>query len=210
MIVYLARHGETAHNRDGLGLGRADVPLTERGRCQAEAVAAELATRPITRVLSSPLTRALEMAKLIATVHSLEVEIRPELAELDVGDTEGVPILELRAKYADFLAEWLGPNVAAVRMPGGESLEDLAVRLRPLLAELRGGDSRAAIVSHNFVIKVFICEALGIPLAQFRGLTIDLASLSTLTLGDRRVSVGSLNDRCHLQALNLDPPQRSV
>ncbi len=210
MIVHLVRHGETAHNRDSLGLGREDALLTGLGRQQVQAVADALAAAPLTRVLSSPLGRALEMARLVAAPHGLEVEVRDELAELDVGETEGIPLSVLREKYAEFLAEWLGPNGASVRMPGGESLEDLAARVRPLIEELRGGSGEVVVASHNFVIRVFICEALGIPLAQFRSFAVDLASISTMTLGDRRVSVATLNDCCHLERLNLDPAQRSL
>lgn len=210
MIVHLVRHGETAHNRDSLGLGREDAQLTSLGRRQAEAVAEELATAQLTRVLSSPLSRALEMAKLIAAPHGLEVEVRDELLELDVGETEGIPLADLREQYAGFLAEWLGPNGPSVRMPGGESLEDLAERVRPLLDELRGGTGEAVIASHNFVIRVFICEALKIPLGQFRSFAVDLASISTMSLGDRRVSIAALNDCCHLERLNLDHARRSL
>lgn len=210
MIVHLVRHGETAHNRDSLGLGREDARLTELGRRQAQAVADEMASASITRVLSSPLSRALEMAKLIAAPHGLEVEVRDELLELDVGETEGIPLAVLREKYAGFLAEWLGPNGPAVRMPGGESLEDLAARVRPLVGELRGGTGEAVVASHNFVIRVLICEALGIPLGQFRSFAVDLGSISTMTLGERRVSIAALNDCCHLERLNLDPAQRSL
>lgn len=210
MIVHLVRHGETAHNRDSLGLGREDARLTELGLRQARAVADELASASLTRVLSSPLSRAREMAKLIAAPHGLEVEVRDELLELDVGETEGIPLAVLREKYAGFLAEWLGPNGPAVRMPGGESLEDLAARVRPIVGELRGGTGEAVVASHNFVIRVLICEALGIPLGQFRSFAVDLASISTMTLGDRRVSIAALNDCCHLERLNLDPAQRSL
>jgi len=210
VIVHLVRHGETAHNRDSIGFGRENVLLTDLGRRQAQAVADELSAAPLTRVLSSPLARAFEMAELIAAPHGIEVDVRDELIELDVGETEGIPLSVLRETHAAFLAEWMGPNGPAVRMPGGESLEDLAARIRPLIGELRGGTGEVVIASHNFVIRVFICEALGIPLGQFRSFAVDLASISTMTLGDRRVSIATLNDCCHLERLNLDPAQRSL
>ena len=55
-MLLLVRHGETAPNVQGLLLGRADPPLTDAGRRQAQALAAVLP--PPTLVVSSPLRRA--------------------------------------------------------------------------------------------------------------------------------------------------------
>src|ERR671919_691810 len=49
MLVF-ARHGQTAPNREGLVLGRADPELTEEGHQQAALLAATLATEPVTAI----------------------------------------------------------------------------------------------------------------------------------------------------------------
>ncbi|MGH9011506.1 MAG: histidine phosphatase family protein, partial [Acidimicrobiia bacterium] len=51
MIVF-ARHGQTAPNRDGLVLGRADPELTEEGHREAALLAAVLAEEPVTAILT--------------------------------------------------------------------------------------------------------------------------------------------------------------
>ena len=201
MTLYLIRHGETAANRDGLGLGRADLPLTERGWRQAEALATACARFSIAAVWTSPLQRARLTAEAIARAAGASLVVEGALAELDVGDTEGLRLDEVRRRWPDFVAAWLGNDPAAVRMPGGESLDDLADRLRPLLPRVRelepGG---LAIVSHTFVLRTLLCLVLDLPLAAFRWFACDLASLSVVDLAPRPV-VRRWNDTCNLSRL---------
>jgi broad specificity phosphatase PhoE len=202
MILYLIRHGQTASNRDGLGLGRDDVPLTEEGVRQAAALGSRLAEEPLDRILVSPLRRAVRTAELVAGERGIALEVRDELIELDVGLTEGLPFPEIRERYGDFLSQWQSDDCASVRMPGGESLDDVASRVRPLLAELREAPEQAlAVVSHNFVLRVMLCELLTAPARQFRAMPLGLASVTTVILERGRVNVRSLNDRCHLEML---------
>jgi len=201
VTLYLVRHGETEANRDGLGLGRGDSPLTTVGVRQAEALALALSGLPVAAVWSSPLRRARHTAEAIARTVGAEVEVVEALAELDVGETEGLPYAEIRRRWPTFIAAWLGPNPAAVRMPGGESLEDLATRIRPLLPRIRELEpSGLAIVSHTFVIRVLACLLLDLPVAAFRSFACDLASVAVLDLAPRPV-VRRWNDTCHLRRL---------
>ncbi|MBI5947137.1 MAG: histidine phosphatase family protein [Chloroflexi bacterium] len=202
MLLYLIRHGETDHNRDGLGLGRADVPLTPHGLAQSEAVARRLASEPVSRILSSPLQRAATVAAAIGQARGVEVELRDELAEMDIGETEGLAFAEMRARFPEFLSRWTGPAAAATPMPGGESLDDVRDRILPLLAGLRTSSEQAvALVSHNFVIRVMLCELLGLPSSSFRSFGVDLASVSAISFDRGRLNVRFLNDCCHLAHL---------
>jgi broad specificity phosphatase PhoE len=210
-LLYLVRHGETNHNAEERGLGRADVPLSERGLEQVRLIAARFARVPLDAVLSSPLQRALAIARTIAEQHALAVDIRPELTELDVGDTEGLAYAEIRTRFPDFYAAWTGDNPVHVPMPGGESIAALAERLAPLADELLGGPDRVmVIVSHNFTLRVLVCLLLGIPVANFRNFRLDLGSVTTISVQHGRAAIQALNDVCHLDALNLSPAARSV
>lgn len=199
------RHGETAFNRDGLGLGRADVGLTERGEAQARAVAGRLAKLPITRVVSSPLRRAAVLAERVAVEHALDVERLESLTELDVGETEGMEFAEMRRRFPEFLAAWGGAEGWQARMPGGESIADVAARLKPIVVELMETEPGqvTVVVSHNFVLKTLLCLLLGLELDRYRAFQIDLASATFLTVRNGRVNVSSVNDTCHLSDLNL-------
>jgi broad specificity phosphatase PhoE len=204
VTLYLVRHGETAFNRDGQGLGRKDVPLTERGLAQAEAVAGRFATVKVTRVLSSPLTRALTLAGLVAARHQLQPEVMESLTELDIGETDGMSFAEMRGRFPDFLKTWASDDGWRARMPGGESIEDLGRRVEPLAQELlRGSVGDVVVVSHNFTLRVLICEMLGLSPARFRSFEMGLAAVTSLWVRDGRAGVHSVNDSCHLSNLNL-------
>jgi len=77
--LVLVRHGQTEWSREGRHTGRTNVPLTEEGVREARRVRAELDGRTFTRVLSSPLSRALETARLAGLGD--RVETRDELLE---------------------------------------------------------------------------------------------------------------------------------
>ncbi|MCC6960044.1 MAG: histidine phosphatase family protein [Dehalococcoidia bacterium] len=204
MTIFLVRHGETAFNRDGIGLGRQDLALTPAGQLQAAAVAARLAGNNVSRVLSSPLRRAADVAAGIAESHGLSVELSSALIELDIGETEGLELAEMRRRFPDFLSLWASPGGWRERMPGGESIEDVALRLAPL-AEILREDSLGGIVvvSHNFVLRTLLCSLLGLDTGAWRSFQVDLASVTGLTVRNGRAGVQFVNDRCHLSNLNL-------
>ena len=206
MRLILARHGETAANRDGLGLGLQDVPLTERGLQQAEALADALAGAQIDAVYSSPLRRAMDTALTIASRHSLEVIADEGLTEMDVGDLDGLTFEEMRQRHPEFLSRWLGEEAGTLRMPGGgESLQDVQNRAREAVQRIARRHERGTVVvvTHNFTIHALLCDALNMSICDFRRLRHDLAAISILDLRDERAVVIHLNDTCHLEARGL-------
>lgn len=201
MIIHLLRHGETAHNRDGMGLGRTDAPLTPLGVAQARALAGRLVPESLDAIFSSPLSRAADLAGFVALGRGVGVTPRDELIEMDVGETEGLAFPVMRERYADFLKRWATEDTS-VRMPGGESIDDVSARLAPFVAELKAMPyERVAVVSHNFITKLLVCHFIGLPPSGFRSLGADLASLSTIFIDGNRLSVVRLNDTCHLHNL---------
>jgi broad specificity phosphatase PhoE len=205
MLLILVRHGETESNRERLALGREDVPLNERGRRQAAALTASLAGVPATAIYASPLRRAVETARPLAEVLGLEVQVDDDLIEMAVGDLEGLSPRELSERYGDFLREWFSTQAGNLRMPGGESLQDVQDRAWAAIERLRERhpEETVVVVTHNFTIHAILCRALGLPLASFRRLRHDLAGKAVLELRDDRVIVISLNDTCHLEAEGL-------
>jgi broad specificity phosphatase PhoE len=202
MIIHLIRHGQTEHNRSGLTLGRADVPLNDLGRQQAAALGARFADHPLGVIYTSPLSRAYETARAIAGERDIPLYIRDELIEMDVGETENITFAELRERYPEFLRQWGSDSPDEARMPGGESLTEVSSRLDPFLTDLRAiTHDHVAVVTHNFVLKLLLCRLLDIELRAFRAFGTDVASLSTVVMRDSRISVRVLNDLCHLHSL---------
>src|SRR6201992_2740290 len=79
--VHVMRHGEV-YNPSGIIYGRLPgFHLSDKGRAQAEAVAAALADRDIVAVIASPLQRAQETAAPIAARHGLQIDTDPDLIE---------------------------------------------------------------------------------------------------------------------------------
>jgi len=128
VILYLVRHGETDHNRNSLALGRADVPLNDRGTSQAARLGHALATEPISAIYSSPLVRAIRTAEAVATHRGLKVQVRPSLVEMDIGEADGLTFPEVRERFPGLLETWVTADGPQQPMPGGERLVDVQKR----------------------------------------------------------------------------------
>lgn len=204
LTVYLIRHGETAWNEEGRCQGVTDIPLTEKGRCQARAVANALEHTPICRILTSPLQRAHDTAALIAQPHALPLECYDELKEWDQGRLEGLTGPELMQDHPGFFERWLA-DPAGTAPPGGEPLRAVQQRAWPILDRLRQHNELTGpvvVVSHTLTTAVMLCAALGLDLAQVHRLKIDLASISSLVFTEfgpfAMWRLAALNDRHHL------------
>jgi len=204
MRLILIRHGETAHNRDQVTLGRADVPLNERGLAQAEAVAASF-RRPPAAIYASPLQRAFATAMAIGAATGVEVIAEAALIEMDVGEMEHLTGRQLRESYPDFLRAWLTGGAADARMPGGETLREVQERAWDAIERIGAAHPQGEVVavSHNFVILTLVCRALGLPLADFRRLKQALAAKTVIDLRDGVATLLQLNDNAHIIAAGL-------
>ncbi len=200
--LFLIRHGETDHNAGRLALGRQDVPLNERGRAQAQAIARAYGDSPgITAIYASPLQRAVATSTPLAQALGLAVETDPRLIEMDIGELEDLSFAQVRERYPDFARRWLSDECADAQMPGGESPRQVQERGWATIDAIRARhpDETVAIVTHNFVILSVLCHVLRLPLERFRGIRQDLGAVSLLDLTPQRDAVITLNDRCHLE-----------
>jgi probable phosphoglycerate mutase len=149
-ILTLVRHGETSANVEGVWHGSLDTQLTERGRAQAERLAAHLAaTRADAHALyASPLERARHTAAPIATRLGLALRIEEDLREYHLGEWEGVTYRELAAKHRLFERMQADPDW---RPGGGESPRAVAERLGGRLCAIASAHpgERVIVVSHG-------------------------------------------------------------
>jgi uncharacterized phosphatase len=143
--LYLVRHGETDWNRQHRIQGLTDIPLNDTGREQAKAAGVLLARRSWDRIVTSPLSRAMETASIIATETGLDApEPIQALVERNYGEGEGLDFAEINRRY---------PDRAAV--PGQESRDEVIARVVPALLELAAvhpGES-LIVVSHGGAIR---------------------------------------------------------
>ncbi|MBI1886680.1 MAG: histidine phosphatase family protein [Chloroflexi bacterium] len=202
MRLFLVRHGETDVNAQGLALGRADVPLNERGRWQVARLALALRAEAITTVYTSPLQRCLDTARAIASARGREPIVEEGLIEMDIGEAEGLTFAEVRERYPKVLDVWASPDGPSQPMPGGERLVDVQARAWAAVEriyERHQGDTIAA-VTHNFVILSILTRALGAELSDFRRLRHAVAAISVIDFTESGPRVVRLNDTCHLEA----------
>ncbi len=193
-IVLLVRHAETEFVRLGRLAGRMPgVPLNERGRTQATALAERLAALPIKAVYSSPLERATETARAVAGPHELEVVVREALLETDVGEWQGRSLKELAR-----LKEWkaLQRTPSRMRFPGGESVPETQFRMcREIEAVCVRHDAKDTIVcvSHGDPIRLAVAHYVGLPLDLFQRLDVVPASVTAVSLGENGIRLLALN-----------------
>ena len=127
--MLLIRHGESLANAVGIYLGHTDWDLSEKGKAQAEVVAEYLANTKIDRIFSSDLIRAYNTAAPHARRHGLDIEKRAGLREIYLGEWEGRPVSELEEKYPEEFGIGWRQRFGTCRVPGGESVQDVANRI---------------------------------------------------------------------------------
>jgi len=172
-VVWLVRHGESMGNvadahaqqakagRLELDVRDPDVPLSDTGRSQAEALGKWLAELPEdqrpTAALSSPFKRALTTAELATANLGIRVRTDERLRERDFGAFDGMTGAGIREQFPDEAKRRDLLGKFYYRPPGGESWADVALRIRSVLATegLRYDCERLMIVAHQAVIMVF-------------------------------------------------------
>jgi probable phosphoglycerate mutase len=140
--LVLVRHGETDWNRTNRVQGLTDIPLNETGREQARHAGKRLAAQRWDAIASSPLSRAAETARIIASeVGVPEVEIVDALVERNYGEAEGLTGPEIDERFG---------GVVRAR----ETRQEVLERVRPALLALAGRhpDQRVLVVTHGGVI----------------------------------------------------------
>ena len=209
-MLILVRHGQTTANAEGRLIGRADTPLTELGRAQAEAVARALATsaHPGVRIVSSPLARALETARAIQRTlgAGADIEVDDRWIELDYGEYDGAPFAAVPASIWD---QWR--TDAAFAPPGGESLVAVGARVRDACAELApdAATSDIVVVSHVSPIKAAVGWALGVGDAISWRLHLDVAAISRIATDGAAPRLRSYNEVWALAGVRSAPPPLS-
>ena len=170
--IYLIRHGETQWSLSGKHTGISDIPLTEHGREQAKLLRPELATRNFLRVLTSPLRRARETCELAGL--AARAEIDPDLMEWNYGDYEGLTSEQIHIHRP----AWTIFNDGGG--PGGETPEQVGVRVDRVLARVRAASGDVAVFAHGHVLRVLAARWLGMAPSAGAHFLLDTATLSVL------------------------------
>ncbi len=202
--LFLVRHGEIRQHREKIFLGQTDIPLSGKGREQAEAAAEELKRYGVSadRIYTSDLSRARETAEIIRRslnqcrrktdiggemLPETKLITVPKLREMSLGDWDGRYISEIREQYPEEYRK-RGENLLAYKFGNGsENFYDLQYRamkgLRSILnreREAADGNNDIVIVSHAGVINVILSNLRHIELAEQIGSHIPNGGIAVL------------------------------
>lgn len=164
--IFLLRHEEVDSAWHGRIYGALDVPLSEAGAEAARRTAANLAGHELAAVISSGLRRTEHTAAQLRSPRGLARIDDAELRELERGAWAGLSVPELEQRHPGAFAAWF-EDPADQRPPGGESLRDLQARAWPRLRHWsqRHAGMAIALVTHGWVVRVLVCQALQAPLS---------------------------------------------
>jgi broad specificity phosphatase PhoE len=200
--VYLVRHGQTAWNVGEIFRGRADIPLDETGKQEADLAGEALRDETLHGVYSSPLSRSMETAENIAKFHQIPVTPFDPIIDISYGEWEGLENQLVKEKYPELHALW-HREPHKVKFPGGESLDEVRSRTMKGLEDLlvRHENENFVLVAHRVPNKVICCALLGLDNSHFWRIQQDTASTNLFIYEDGQWIIALLNDTSYLKSL---------
>ena len=188
ITLCLVRHGETDWNLAGRQQGRADIALNETGRNQARMVGSYLSEQTWNAIVSSPLARASESARIIADIIGAEsIGFLDDLVERDHGGASGMTNAESNARWPD-------GNV-----PGLESRDAVTERASRALQSLglEYSSQRLIVVTHGAFINAILAMISNGEIGSGKT-TLDSACLSFVHCREGRWEIDAYNIVAHL------------
>lgn len=199
MELWLIRHGETLWNRQQRAQGQLDIPLSELGVAQAEALAQRLKHTKFAALISSDLSRAYRTAEICAAQLEMPIVTDPAWREIHCGEIQGLTLPEIEAKglsmrHKPVQYAWLG----------GESRSDVMQRVEQAMLRLHQpyAEARVAVFTHGGTIRGAIHVALDdfeqkISLGERGNTSISIVQIRA----DARGRLLVYNDTAHLMSL---------
>ncbi len=182
-ILYLVRHGETDWNADGRFMGQSDVPLNERGRRQAAALAPRLAAEVPEwgLVVSSDLLRTRETRDVVLAGAAYAAMEDARLREIYGGSMEGLTREEQRVQFPEWWRASRAEQSDAVRFPDGESFEDMKCRVVDAIEEISvSQDGPILVVTHGGVVQAVLSEILHLSRVYRDRISVDNCSVTVV------------------------------
>lgn len=160
MAIYLVRPGQTDFDVQHRLQGAIDLPLTEQGNQEVNALVDEVRNSRIDRIYSSPSEPALSTAKRIADQLALPLKVLKTLENVDLGLWQGLCVKEVRSKQPRVFKQW-EDSPSTVCPPQGEDGKEACERVAEALRKpLKKGGS-FAIVAPEPLASLIQCHIEG-------------------------------------------------
>ena len=195
-LIVFVRHGEADNNVKRMLVGRyIESHLTESGIQQAKDTGQHLRKMKIDRVYVSPVTRAIETAKIICEINQLEYETDERLYEIELGDLVGMNYDEVIEKHGNLFLKFYSGDDPILDSYGIESFSAVKKRIRNLLDESMKNyrDKNLLFVTHLDPIKAAVSLLLGLPPESLYGWHIRNASMTILKHENDILSLSAVN-----------------
>ena len=171
-IIYLARHGETEWAITGQHTGLTDLPLTERGERNAQALRDRLRGLRFAKVFTSPLKRVFRTCELAGFGDRAVVD--SDLVEWDYGEYEGRRTPDIHKERPDW-------QLFRDGCPGGESPDQVGLRADRIISRVREVGDNVLVFSSGHFLRVFAARWLGLEVDLGRCFMLSTASLSEVS-----------------------------
>jgi phosphoserine phosphatase len=194
--IVVVRHGYVEGIDPERFRGRTDLELTSSGVEQAEAAAQRIAQlwRPVI-IYTSPLRRCIVTGIAVSRVCGVNAKILESLADINFGAWQWKTPAEVAARWPQQLDLWLTrPDL--VRIPAGESLQDVAVRAADALRFIQEHHvgQTVVVITHDTIIRVLLLQLLEMPLSSYRRFDVDPGSITEVTIFGNAVTLRRLNE----------------
>jgi probable phosphoglycerate mutase len=185
--LWLVRHGETEWSRLGRHTGLTDIRLTDLGQAQALATARALDGQAYAAVWSSPLSRALETARIAG--FGDRVRTTDDLLEWDYGADEGRTTPEIRAERPGWTIWTDGPL-------DGETAAGVEARVERVIDRARAERGDTLCFAHGHVLRILAARWLGLRAVEGRRFALSTATISILGWEREAPVIERWNDPC--------------
>ncbi|MGQ0734108.1 MAG: histidine phosphatase family protein [Acidobacteriota bacterium] len=208
--LYLVRHGATQLSAENRFAGAVGVDLSDEGRHQAARLGERLRGEGLAAVYSSPLSRTMETARIVAGEGGLEIRERDGLREISHGRWEGLTRAEVEARFDGEYAAW-EEDPFTFAPEGGESGVAVLARALPVIRDIvtHHPGERVLVVSHKATIRLVLSSLLGFDARGYRD-RLDQAPACVNVLDFRdpvRARLMLFNDTSHYEERPRTPTQ---
>lgn len=198
MYMYVIRHGETEWNRLLKLQGRTDIPLNDNGINMAHKASEGLKNVNFTRIITSPLSRAVETANIIKRDRDIPVIIDDRIIEIGFGANEGCEYDKNKPDQYPELARFFREPDVYVPARGGETIEQLKNRTAEFLKDIMkryGSTDEVILLSvHGAVIRGIMSYIKGTALKDFwRGGVQSNCGVTLLEVSSNSINILSEN-----------------